>query len=72
MKEVPPCLEYIVVESVISRYNYLGSEGMSSESVEGHSMTFEGSYLDKFDEDIRQWAEINGFIDNGKGKVMFL
>lgn len=38
---VPGELEYIVEEATIKRFNRIGSEGMSSESVEGHSVTFE-------------------------------
>ncbi|WP_100066054.1 phage head-tail connector protein [Miniphocaeibacter massiliensis] len=72
IKAIPLCLEYIVVETVIARFNYLGSEGMSSESVEGHSMSFYENYLNRFDDDIKLWAEVEGLTDNGKGKVMFL
>ena len=39
-KDIPPKLEYIVEEIVVRRYNRLGTEGMQSESVEGHSITF--------------------------------
>ncbi|GIO18155.1 phage head-tail connector protein [Oceanobacillus oncorhynchi subsp. incaldanensis] len=39
-EEVPKKLQYIVVEIAIRRYNRLGSEGMQSDSVEGHSVTF--------------------------------
>ena len=39
--EIPVELEYIVEEATIKRFNRIGSEGMSSESVEGHSVTFE-------------------------------
>lgn len=39
--EVPIELEYIVDEATIRRFNRIGSEGMKSESVEGHSVTFD-------------------------------
>ena len=39
--EIPLELEYIVEEATIRRFNRIGSEGMKSESVEGHSVTFE-------------------------------
>jgi len=39
-KDVPEHLEYIIEEITIRRYNRLGTEGMQSESVEGHSITF--------------------------------
>ena len=41
--EVPIELEYIVDEATIRRFNRIGSEGMKSESVEGHSITFDDS-----------------------------
>lgn len=39
-KEIPSHLEYIVEEITVRRFNRLGTEGMQSESVEGHSVTF--------------------------------
>lgn len=39
--EVPIELEWIVDEATIRRFNRIGSEGMKSESVEGHSVTFD-------------------------------
>ena len=38
--EIPLELEYIVEEATIRRFNRIGSEGMKSESVEGHSVTY--------------------------------
>ena|SRR5699024_10805983 len=38
---VPSELEYIVEEATIKRFNRIGSEGMSSESVEGYAVSFE-------------------------------
>src|SRR5690625_6378450 len=40
VKDVPSHLEFIVIEITARRFNRLGSEGMQSESVEGHSVTF--------------------------------
>lgn len=37
---IPMELEYIVSELTVARFNRLGSEGMVSESVEGHSIAF--------------------------------
>ena len=39
--EVPLELEYIVDEATIRRFNRIGSEGMKSERVEGHAVTYE-------------------------------
>lgn len=38
--EIPLSLEYVVDEATIRRFNRIGSEGMKSESVEGHSVTY--------------------------------
>ena len=38
--EIPLELEYIVEEATIRRFNRIGSEGMKSESAEGHSVTY--------------------------------
>lgn len=37
---VPPSLEWIVNELTIARYNRIGSENMTSKSVEGYSVSF--------------------------------
>jgi len=39
-KDIPEHLEFIVEEITVRRFNRLGTEGMQSESVEGHSITF--------------------------------
>lgn len=39
-QEIPTELEFIVTEITIRRFNRIGTEGMKSESVEGHSVTF--------------------------------
>ena len=38
--KVPLSLEYVVDEATIRRFNRIGSEGIKSESVEGHSVTY--------------------------------
>ena len=37
---VPESLSYIVTELVVLRYNRIGSEGLSAESVDGYSATY--------------------------------
>lgn len=71
-KEIPKSLEFIVEEITIRRFNRIGTEGMQSESVEGHSITFYD--LEK------EFTPYEDIIDdnkddnsNGKrGKVMFI
>ncbi len=43
LKEVPPELEYVVLDVSLKRFNRIGQEGMQSYSQEGLSMTFSES-----------------------------
>lgn len=54
---VPPQLEYIIVETVIARYNRIGSEGMKKETVEGHSMEFYSLDISDFADDIYKYLD---------------
>lgn len=56
--EIPDELDYIVDEVTIARFNRIGSEGMSSESVEGRSANYNDDYFADFAEDIQ------GYIDS--------
>ena len=69
--DVPEELEYIVVEVAIIRYNRIASEGMSANSVEGESLTWDANDFDGFKRDIESWME-NQQDGNGKGKVRFI
>lgn len=71
--DVPDSLEFVVTEVAVRRFNRLGTEGMKSESVEGHSVT----YYDAEDD----FGPYMIYIDNerddddykpGRGKVMFI
>lgn len=55
IKEVPPELDYIVMDVVLKRFNRIGQEGMQSYSQEGLSMTFAESDFDEFLDDINRW-----------------
>ena len=43
-EELPIELEFILVELSIQRYNRIGSEGISSESVDGKSVSYEDDF----------------------------
>ncbi len=68
--EVPECLNHIVVEVSVMRYNRIGSEGLSSHTVEGESQSFGGNDFSGF------MDEINAFLSSQqevkKGRVRFL
>lgn len=71
-KEVPQELNFIIEEITVRRFNRLGAEGMRSESVEGHSITF----YDLKDEFVPYEEIIAAHKDPpekvGRGKVMFI
>ena len=56
--EIPLGLEYIVEEATIRRFNRVGSEGMKSESVEGHSVNYiDGDELAPYESAIVAYLE---------------
>lgn len=66
----PPEMDHIVLEVAIMRFNRIGSEGLSSHSEEGESLSF-------IDKDFAPYApEIQAWIDSQKtstrGKVRFI
>src|SRR5699024_7042569 len=72
--EIPIELEYIVDEATIRRFNRIGSEGMKSESVEGHSVTYDmGDVLDPYESAINDYLEgLKPDDGRKKGVVYFL
>lgn len=54
---IPANLEFIIVEVMVKRFNKLGSEGMSSQGVEGLSISFDLDDFASYDKVIhRQFA----------------
>ena len=45
---IPERLEYIVEEVAVKRFNRVGAEAMSSESVDGRSSTFQSNDFDEY------------------------
>ena len=71
--EIPLGLEYIVEEATIRRFNRIGSEGMKSESVEGHSVTYiDGDELEPYESVIAAYLEALHPDERKKGGVYFL
>lgn len=68
--EPPEELDHIIIELSVARFNRIGSEGLSSHSVEGESLSFTENEFAPFS------AEIQAFLDsqeeNTRGKVKFL
>ena len=66
----PVSLDYIIIDVVVSRFNRIGSEGLTSHSVEGESLTFSDDDFAKFESDIQDY--LNSLKSSKKGKVCFL
>lgn len=52
--DVPEGLEYIITEVIIKRFNRIGAEGMSSQSLEGTSMRFDSDDFKEYDSVIKR------------------
>lgn len=68
--EPPESMDYIILEVSVKRFNRIGSEGMSSHTVEGESTNYS-------DDDFAEYADdIQAFLDTQKdttrGKVRFI
>lgn len=70
VEEVPDELEYIVTEVSVSRFNRIGSEGISSHTVEGESMSFSSNDFEPYTDDIEAWRLSNK--ESRTGRVRFL
>ena len=68
--EPPESLNYIVIDVSARRFNRIGSEGMSSHTVEGESITFTESDFAGFEADIQAFLETQK--ESAKGRVRFL
>ena len=69
-KTVPEELEYIVTEVSVSRFNRIGSEGLSGHAVEGETMNFKDNDFKAFEDDIEAWRSANK--EQKIGKVRFI
>ncbi|ELK47185.1 phage head-tail connector protein [Halobacillus sp. BAB-2008] len=67
LEDIPVELTFIIEELAVHRFNRLGSEGMTSESVEGHSVSFSENDLAPY------LSILETYIpkENPSGKVMF-
>lgn len=68
--EPPDSLEYIIIDVSIRRFNRIGSEGMTSHTVEGESISFADNDFVGYEEDIKAYLDTqNG---SARGRVRFL
>ena len=68
--QVPDELSYIVTEVALARFNRIGSEGVSSHTVEGESLAWSKDDFAPYSEEIDSWLAARE--DAGKGAVRFL
>lgn len=68
--EPPAELEHIIVEVAVKRFNRIGSEGLTSHSVEGESLNFGEDDFAEFAEEIQ--AFLNAQKESTRGKVRFI
>lgn len=68
--EVPESLNHIVMEVSIIRFNRIGSEGLSTHSVEGESLGFNENDFAQYQNEIDAYLET---LENSKrGRLRFL
>lgn len=68
--EPPEEMEYIILDVSVIRYNRIGSEGLSSHSVEGESLSWSGNDFAGYMDDIQSYLDSQQTVR--KGKVKFL
>lgn len=66
----PESMDHIILEVAIIRFNRIGSEGLSSHTVEGESLTFADSDFDGFQDEIQAFLESQN--NSSRGKLRFL
>lgn len=66
--DIPERLEYIITEVTVARFNRIGSEGTSSHTVAGESMSFTDDDFQPYADDIQAYLSST----SAKAKVVFL
>ncbi len=69
--EPPESMNYIITEVAVIRFNRIGSEGMSSQSVDGETMTFSDSDFDGYKDEIQAFLDKESSLAR-KGGFRFL
>lgn len=66
----PEEMNHIILEVTIMRFNRIGSEGLSSHTVEGESLAFTDNDFDGFMTEIQAWLDSQK--ESTRGKVRFM
>lgn len=70
--EIPTELEYILTECTIARFNRIGSEGMESESMDGHTAKYVDKDLSDYEHAIQAYIDLHVIVPPTKGVIRFL
>lgn len=68
--EPPESMEHIIMEAAVIRFNRIGSEGLSSHSVEGETLSFSDGDFDGFADEIQAFLDTQK--DSSRGRLRFL
>ena len=69
---IPTELSYIVVEVSIARFNRIGSEGVSSHTVQGESLTWSDDDFKPYMDDIQEWLNAQDDVNTTRGRIKFI
>jgi len=69
---IPDALSYVVVEVTIARFNRIGSEGLSSHSVQSENMTWSDDDFKPYLSDIQAWLNAQEEVTTTRGRVRFI
>ena len=68
--EPPESMDYIIIGVTVKKFNRLGSEGYTSHTVEGESISFSDDEFAQYEDDIQTYLSTQK--EATKGKVRFL
>lgn len=68
---VPSELSYIITEVTVARFNRIGSEGLSSHTVEGEAMNWSSDDFEPYKDDIQAWIDEHQ-SESRKGRIRFI
>ena len=68
--QVPESLAYIVPEVAVIRYNRIGSEGMSSHSVEGETVAYADNDFAGYMSEIEAYLDEQQTTKRGRGRFL--
>ena len=72
VNSIPTELSYIVVEVTIARFNRIGSEGVSSHTVQGESLSWTDDDFKPYMDDIQEWLNAQDDVNTTRGRIKFI